>query len=79
MHKNTEMHKLFWTKLCASQMCNSWTRTWVPVTTRWNTATNPKEFTTFIIIMFSLECYLHVLAPANITNENEMTSNFLDS
>ncbi len=23
MHKNTEMHKLFWTmKLCTSQMCN---------------------------------------------------------
>ncbi len=45
MHKNTEMHKLFWTKLCASQMCNSWTRTWLPVTTRWNAATKPKEFT----------------------------------
>ncbi len=42
-----EMHKLFLTKLCASQMCNSWTRTWLPVTTRWNTATKPKEFTTF--------------------------------
>ncbi len=39
------MHKLFWTKLCASQMCNSWTRTWLPVTTRWNAATKPKEFT----------------------------------